>query len=211
LECTTNPLDFVKISPGSYIEASSTTWRKYEYSLNNYIGQEIYVGIQCVSNDAFIFMIDDLEISYTPTIGDRLWNTTINRYEYYNGNVWTNDDCVVMKNNTSIFLQEGQLVSIDPSANNSVRLSNFTNSDNSLIGVIYRDSTPGNDAVVAIQGNYKVLFSTPAITGNYCNLNTLTGYAVSGTTAIAGTVGIVVETNNNSGLTMVNLQPCERY
>jgi len=53
----TNPDSFIQISPGTYIEAP-VDWTQYQYPLN-YPGQVIYVAIQCVSNDAFVFMVDD--------------------------------------------------------------------------------------------------------------------------------------------------------
>lgn len=57
----TNPANFTIISGTNYISAP-TTWTRYSYSLNAYAGQPIYVGIQCVSNDAFIFFVDDVAV-----------------------------------------------------------------------------------------------------------------------------------------------------
>jgi len=56
-----NISSFTKISTGTYTEAPAT-WTKYTYDLNAYNGQGVYLAIQCVSNDAFVFMIDDIEI-----------------------------------------------------------------------------------------------------------------------------------------------------
>ncbi len=56
-----SPSDFTIISGSSPIEAP-VAWTQYSYGLSSYVGQSIYVAIQCVSYDAFIFMIDDLEI-----------------------------------------------------------------------------------------------------------------------------------------------------
>ncbi len=52
---------FSKISTGSYIEAP-TTWTQYVYDLSAYNNQNVYFAIQCVSNDAFAFMIDDIVV-----------------------------------------------------------------------------------------------------------------------------------------------------
>ena len=57
----TNPTNFTIISGASYIEAP-TTWTEYTYSLAAYAGQQIRVGIQCLSNDAWIFMLDNVRI-----------------------------------------------------------------------------------------------------------------------------------------------------
>ncbi len=58
---TNDPGSFTIISPGIYMEAP-TQWTKQTYDLSAYDNQEVYLAIQCVSNDAFIFMIDDLEV-----------------------------------------------------------------------------------------------------------------------------------------------------
>nr|MDK2850164.1 hypothetical protein [Candidatus Cloacimonadota bacterium] len=58
----TNPNDFTFISGPTYVEAP-VEWTEFNYSLANYAGQDIHVGIQCLSNDAFIFFVDDVTIS----------------------------------------------------------------------------------------------------------------------------------------------------
>ena len=52
----------VKLSGNNYIQAP-TEWTQYTYDLSAYDGRTVYVAIQCVSNDAFAFMIDDILIS----------------------------------------------------------------------------------------------------------------------------------------------------
>lgn len=52
---------------GIHAEKAPVSWTLRSYSLSDYAGEEVYIGIQCVSNDAFIFMIDDLSI--TSTVG----------------------------------------------------------------------------------------------------------------------------------------------
>lgn len=61
---TTNnsPASFTIISPGSYVEAP-ITWTQYTYSLASYNNQNVYIGFNCVSNDAFVFMLDDIQIN----------------------------------------------------------------------------------------------------------------------------------------------------
>lgn len=56
-----SPSDFTIISGSPYVEAPMT-WTEYSYDLSSYAGQSVYVAIQCVSYDAFVFMIDDLVI-----------------------------------------------------------------------------------------------------------------------------------------------------
>jgi PKD repeat protein len=58
----TAPADFTVISAAPYIQAP-TVWTEYNYDLSTYAGQSIYVAIQCVSNDAFFFLVDDFVVA----------------------------------------------------------------------------------------------------------------------------------------------------
>ncbi|MCK4980100.1 MAG: choice-of-anchor J domain-containing protein, partial [Candidatus Delongbacteria bacterium] len=58
----TNTGDFSVISSGSYVEVP-ISWTNYNYDLSAYEGQEIYIAITCVSNDAFVFMVDDISVN----------------------------------------------------------------------------------------------------------------------------------------------------
>ncbi|MCK9332554.1 MAG: carboxypeptidase regulatory-like domain-containing protein, partial [Candidatus Cloacimonetes bacterium] len=58
----TDPANFTYISEGTYVEVPAE-WTEYTYSLADYEGLSIYVGINCVSNDAFFLLIDDVTIT----------------------------------------------------------------------------------------------------------------------------------------------------
>ena len=79
---TTNndPGSFTFVSSGSYEEAPAA-WTQRSYDLSAYDNQSVYIGINCVSNDAFVFMIDDIEINTTGTsidgIKDEVQNISI--------------------------------------------------------------------------------------------------------------------------------------
>ena len=60
----TNPSDFTIISGPNYIQAP-VDWTEYTYEIEGYTGN-VYIGIQCVSNDAFIFLLDDVTVEGTP-------------------------------------------------------------------------------------------------------------------------------------------------
>jgi hypothetical protein len=65
-----NPAAFVLLNT-SPMDAPAS-WTRQSFSLAAYSGQDVYIGINCVSNDQFIFMIDDIEIGsalgvYEPT------------------------------------------------------------------------------------------------------------------------------------------------
>jgi hypothetical protein len=57
-----DPADFTIISEGEYVEVPADDWTEFNYDLSAYAGQNVYVGIQCVSNDAFILLVDDVTI-----------------------------------------------------------------------------------------------------------------------------------------------------
>ncbi len=57
-----NPSSFELVA--GPLTAPETEWTLVTYALDAYIGQEVYVAIQCVSNDAFIFLVDDIVISF---------------------------------------------------------------------------------------------------------------------------------------------------
>lgn len=69
LVSTTNTLttSFTKISINPYT-IPPLDWTEYVYDLSAYDGQNIYIAIQCVSSDEFIFMLDDVEVISDVTI-----------------------------------------------------------------------------------------------------------------------------------------------
>jgi len=69
-----NPSDFTIISPGDYVEAPADDWEEYNYSLDSYAGQSVYVAIQCVSSDAFILLVDDFDVGVAKS--DFIYNQT---------------------------------------------------------------------------------------------------------------------------------------
>jgi hypothetical protein len=64
---------FSPISSGSFIEAP-LSWTKYEYNLSAYDGQNVYIAIQCISDDAFAFMIDDITVETQASVKDNIAN-----------------------------------------------------------------------------------------------------------------------------------------
>ena len=55
------PQGFQYITGGDYVEAP-TAWTEYVYDLSAYDNQTVYLGIRCVSNDAFVFYVDDFTV-----------------------------------------------------------------------------------------------------------------------------------------------------
>jgi hypothetical protein len=66
----TVPADFTIISPGTYVQAP-VDWTYYEYDIPaTFIPGTVRVGINCVSNDAFIFMVDDFVMDLGATANE---------------------------------------------------------------------------------------------------------------------------------------------
>jgi len=63
-----NPYHFTNVNPSE--ETAPAIWTRRSYDLSAYSNQDVYIGIQCVSNDQFIFMIDDIFISSVTGITD---------------------------------------------------------------------------------------------------------------------------------------------
>ncbi|MDY0151657.1 MAG: carboxypeptidase regulatory-like domain-containing protein [Candidatus Cloacimonas sp.] len=57
----TAPANFTIVSGATAIQAP-TTWTEYTYDLPTYSAVPIRIGIQCVSNDKFFFLVDDVTI-----------------------------------------------------------------------------------------------------------------------------------------------------
>ena len=58
---------FTIISEGAYLEAP-IYWMQYSYDLSEFEGQDMFIGIHCVSSNGFMLMIDDFEIGTNTSI-----------------------------------------------------------------------------------------------------------------------------------------------
>ncbi len=57
---------FTAITTGNYVEATSTEWTEFSYTLPaDYNSQSVYIAIECMSFDSFIFMVDDFSVTTT--------------------------------------------------------------------------------------------------------------------------------------------------
>ena len=71
-----NKESFTVISGDAPVEAP-LEWTEVTYDLGAFDGQTVYVAIQCVSQDAFIFMIDDVSIDFIVGVPEAPLNTEI--------------------------------------------------------------------------------------------------------------------------------------
>lgn len=59
----TGTADFTIISGPANLVAPYPNWEEKTFSLDNYSGETIRIGIQCVSNDNYFFMVDDFSVT----------------------------------------------------------------------------------------------------------------------------------------------------
>ncbi len=57
-----DPDDFTIINGDDYLEAPAEEWTEFTFPIAQYDLQDVYVAIQCVSYDAFVFMVDNMQI-----------------------------------------------------------------------------------------------------------------------------------------------------
>lgn len=120
----TNPEDFTIISASPYEEAPMA-WTEFYYDLSEYNNQDVYVGIQCVSYDAFIFMLDDLCVFTTATgiETNKVNNLTIYpnpAQDVVNIMAGSNIQSVTIYNNI------GQIVFVSAPENNEIQINTST-------------------------------------------------------------------------------------
>lgn len=58
----TDPADFTVISTGTSMEVP-IEWTEFTFPLDTYAGQDIYIAIHCVSDDAFALLVDDFSVT----------------------------------------------------------------------------------------------------------------------------------------------------
>jgi PKD repeat protein len=64
-----NPSDFTVIS-GPLAQQAPAEWAYRQYSLADYTGTDVFIGIQCVSNDQFLLMVDDIQIGSSLAVNE---------------------------------------------------------------------------------------------------------------------------------------------
>jgi hypothetical protein len=113
------PEDFTMLN-SSVIEAP-VAWTTETFDLSAYDNMEVYVAIQCVSQDAFVFMIDDLMVSSTVGIEENEMSN-INIYPNPANNVVNISSDVDMKT-VRIVNYTGQVVYTENAYSNSLSIN----------------------------------------------------------------------------------------
>lgn len=64
----TAPANFTVISAGTFVTTNPPlVWTQYDFDLDAYANQPIYISINCVSDDQFGFAVDDFKVTTTAT------------------------------------------------------------------------------------------------------------------------------------------------
>lgn len=64
----TDPSDFTRVNGAA--EVAPIDWTRRSYDLSYYDNQDVYVAIQCVTDNSFIFMIDDIHLGSSLGTGE---------------------------------------------------------------------------------------------------------------------------------------------
>ena len=127
----TDPASFSFISAEPYEEAPADEWTQFTFDLSEYAGQDVFIGINCVSNDAFILFIDDFYV------GAGEANRIAKK--------------VSAKNSVTSFAREtGICTNPEKVVYNYKRITNENSLNRDLLGYnVYRDGVQINTEVVA--------------------------------------------------------------
>ena len=71
-----DPSDFTIIS-GTVPDSAPVNWVRKVYNLTDYANQPVYIGVQCVTDNGFCFMVDDIEIGSSVDINDNLQDESL--------------------------------------------------------------------------------------------------------------------------------------
>ncbi|OYT13155.1 MAG: hypothetical protein B6I19_06615 [Bacteroidetes bacterium 4572_114] len=114
-----NPGDFTMLNT-SVLEAP-VVWTEQTIDLSAYDGQLVYVAIQCVSEDAFVFMIDNLMITTVTGIEEN----EVNNVSIYPNPAtgFVNIESTDMLKSVSLINYTGQVVYQTPVNNNQIRIN----------------------------------------------------------------------------------------
>jgi hypothetical protein len=126
----TLPANFTMITPTAGV-TPTTTWVEYTYNLDAYQGQNVYLTIQCVSNDAFALLIDDFKVTAT----------TLKAADFFKSNftIYPNpsSDVISLSNNNSVVINSIEVSDINGRMVKSVDANSTTFSVRELNAGVY--------------------------------------------------------------------------
>lgn len=137
-------------------------------------------------------------------IGDNVFNSDIDKEEFWTGNSWINDDCVEMTNTEGSAVVLGNVVwinsNITTSPTGSIALTdgNVAGEVDRTIGVIYRGGNNNTKVVVAGMGLYPVRVTVAQTASGVTRQHIM---ALSTTVGLAASAG--AKTSGQGGLGVI--------
>ncbi|MBL3549005.1 T9SS-dependent choice-of-anchor J family protein [Chryseobacterium sp. KMC2] len=64
----TQTANFTKINTNTIVTPAAVEWAQHTFNLDTYAGQNVYIAIQCVSDDQFALFVDDFKVTTTGTL-----------------------------------------------------------------------------------------------------------------------------------------------
>lgn len=159
----TNPESFDFIT--DVIQAPVTHWGHYEYDLSEYAGQDIYAAIVCVSNEAFVLMVDDLGVSVGSKMGENVLGYTQTTHAHSN-----------VQNTAKAFLGfevylDGQLVADEPIPAEQFTFEGLDMGESYVAGVksVYSSGNSEMQTLIFTTGTVNVMDNPLSILTTYPN------------------------------------------
>jgi hypothetical protein len=125
-------------------------------------------------------------------ISDHVWNTTFGKLFWWNGSIWTNNDCEQYTNKSGGALVEGDVVKYSSSFVPAIETSTVA-ADVLVAGVVVIGGAADAELTIAQRGRYYVLVSGEADAGDYIRTNGLAKQALADPNEIDGNFGRVAE------------------
>ena len=129
LVSTTNvsTTSFTQVNPSVVITPSLNEWAEYTFNLDAYAGQQVYIAIQCVSDDQFALFVDDFKVTTnTVASADSFFANNFSMYP----NPVANELNIVAKTNNTI-----NAISIVDMNGRTVKNSNDAGMNNTSVNV----------------------------------------------------------------------------
>ena len=153
-------------------------------------------------------------------VGDTVFNSDFNKVEYYTGDIWTNDDCYVLTNNTGSAIPKGYIVSPSTTTAGGVIITT-SSAWARAIGVVVRGGATGAGEKIVVANTgvhyvYMVSTVTSVTTAHVATIASTDGQVntTGAKTGSAKALGIFTESHASipgDRLIKVWLQIIERY
>ena len=113
----TDPSAFTVVSTGNYIEVP-TEWTPYSINLDAYSGQQVYIAINYVTDNAFALLVDDFAVTTTGVVG--LNDNLVAKLSVFPNPA---NNSVTISNGENILLNDVQITDINGRTVKSVKLN----------------------------------------------------------------------------------------